>query len=79
MVHVLEAFILDCFVEFLLTASGNFCSSFFWKQCSLHALRSLGDANGDYQEHLKEQTSSKGVLVWLDVMGLNPLLVAKLH
>lgn len=36
--------------------------------------------NGDYQgEHLKEQTSSKGVLVWLDVMGLNPLLVAKLH
>lgn len=35
--------------------------------------------NGDYQEeYLKEQSSSKGLLVWLDMMGLNPLLVAKI-
>lgn len=37
------------------------------------------NTNGDYQEeHLKEQTSSKGVLVWLDMKGLNALLVAKI-
>lgn len=44
LVYVLEVFILDYLVEILLIASGNFGSSFFWKQCCSHSLRPLGDA-----------------------------------